>query len=196
MIYLATNSYTFKSYVGQTSKLLEQRRLQHEKNARGGRRSRFYSALRKYGAAAFTWRVLVSQSGDRKTTDAYERFLIALFNTQDPSCGYNLTAGGEGMAKPSDETRRRMSDSHKGHTQNRGRRFSEQIREKMVARLRGYTGHLGHFHSPEAKAKMRVAHLGKHTEPKSLETRAKMSRAAFAREAAKRANSLQLLTEN
>ncbi len=168
MVYLATNSRNGKRYIGQTSKTLDQRRKNHEKNARGGRRSRFYSALRKHGADAFQWRVL-DPTRNKAESDAMEIFCIRFYETRNPSYGYNLTAGGEGMSNPSDETRRRMSDAHKGHTQNRGRRFSGQIRENMIARLQGSTGNLGHHHSPEAKAKMRAAKLGKQHTPEHIE---------------------------
>jgi group I intron endonuclease len=183
MIYRATNTHTFKNYIGQTSKSLDCRRMQHEKNAREGRQSRFYSALRKYGSGAFVWSVFVSQSGSRKETDDYERFLIRLFQTQDIRYGYNMAAGGEGMSNPTDETRRRMSESHKGKVApNKGRKFTGMVREKMIARLQGCTGNLGHPHSVAAKAKMRLSHLGKNTGKRSASVRAKMSQQAQARE--------------
>lgn len=169
MIYLAINTSTFKNYIGQTSKTLDVRRLQHEKNARGGRKSRFYSALRKYGVSCFQWWVLISDSGDRASTDAYERFLISLFSANDPRYGYNLTAGGDGMSNPSEETRRRMIESHKGQTHNRGRKFTGEIREKMIARLHESTRNLGHHHSISTKAKMRAAKLGKPQCPEHTE---------------------------
>jgi group I intron endonuclease len=193
MIYMATNSVNFKNYIGQTSHTLAQRRGRHESNARCGKRSRFYSALRKYGPAGFTWRVLITDSGNRKTTDAYERFLIVLFSAQDIHWGYNLTSGGEGMSSPSDETRRRMSESHKGiypsdetkqkiKTARRGQRptlgyhTSEETKQKLSAALSGRPGRitfLGRKHSTEARAKM--------TKPKSSEHRAKLSAAAYNR---------------
>lgn len=185
MIYCATNTHTFKSYIGQTSKHLDCRRLQHEKNARGGRQSRFYSALRKYGPGAFVWSVLVARSGSRKESDTYERFLIKLFQTQDVRYGYNMAAGGEGMSNPTDETRRRMSEAHKGKTApNKGKKFTGEIREKMITRLRGCTGHLGCLHSPEAKAKMSAVKLGKawSANRRAKYNPAKATQIAFARE--------------
>jgi group I intron endonuclease len=182
MVYLVTNTATFKNYVGQTGKTLEERRRQHEKNARGGRLSRFYSALRKYGAASFQWRVLIAGTHTKKETDAYEKFFISLFSANDVHCGYNLTAGGEGLINPSKETREKMSLSHKGKTHNKGRKFTGEIREQMIRRLRGHTGNLGHHHSQNAKDKMRAAHLGKNTGKRSFETREKMRIAACARE--------------
>jgi group I intron endonuclease len=181
MIYMATNSVNFKNYIGQTAKTLAQRRWRHERNARVGKRSRFYSAMRKYGTDVFGWRVLISDSGDRKTTDDYERFFIRLFSTQDPECGYNLTSGGEGMSNPSDETRQRMSESHKGQRTSVGRKHSAAALAKMSA------SHRGKHPSVEHRAKIsaalagrpgRITFLGKkHSE----ETRAKMSASAYAR---------------
>lgn len=188
MVYVATNRLNQKRYIGQTAKTLESRRATHEKNARGGRRSRFYSALRKYGSAVFEWNVLVS--GTTKESDNYwERMYIAVLRTTLSEFGYNMSTGGDGMSNPSAETRCRMSESHKGHTQNRGRKFSGEIRERMIARLQGTIGHLGCKHSLETKAKMRAAKLGKKRGSPTPETISKMKSAALAREARKRLSS-------
>ena len=184
MIYLATNSANGKRYVGQTGKPLECRRAAHEKNARSGRLSRFYSALRKHGAAAFTWWVLDSVA-DKIGMDQREICLIAQFQSNDPQFGYNLTAGGDGMANPSDETRRKMSESHKGQSHNRGLKRSEAVCQAMRERMMGTAYHRGYKHSPEAKAKMRAAKLGKKIGSRSAAVKATMRKSARLRELAR-----------
>ena len=55
----------------------------------------------------------------------------------------------------------------------KGRVFSTEARTKMSVAAQKNTRAKGFHHSPEAKAKMRVAHLGR--AKASIETRAKMS---------------------
>lgn len=175
MVYVATNSINGKRYIGQTSKTLEQRRRTHERNARSGRLSRFYSALRKYGPVVFNWCVL--SIAMKPETDALEKAYIQFYGTRNPLFGYNLSAGGEGMSNPSAETLRRMSESHKGQSHNRGLKRSAAVCQAMRERMLGTAYHLGHTHSPETKEKMRLAKLGKKRGPVSDATRAKMSAA-------------------
>lgn len=79
-----------------------------------------------------------------------EKSLISLFK----ACGHvlcNMTDGGEGQSglKPSEETRRKMSEANKGkkHSDDHKRKISEVMKGKK--------------HSEEAKRKMSEVHKGK-----------------------------------
>ena len=76
-----------------------------------------------------------------------EQYYINLFDTFKN--GYNETSGGGQNFEISDETRKKMSDSHKGKTP------SDETKEK-IRQVR-----IGKTQSDEAKEKMRQAHIGK-----------------------------------
>lgn len=75
-------------------------------------------------------------------------------------------------ASHSEETKKRMSESHKGHTYNRGRIFSEEHKRKLSESHMGNQNHLGHVHSEETKKRIAEKKRGCiHTK----ETKRKMS---------------------
>jgi group I intron endonuclease len=105
IVYCATNNTNGKSYIGKTLGTIEER----------GRNQwtgclKFNAAIRKYGKSGFVWRILF-ESNDEAELLEREQFWIKAYNTVDE--GYNLTYGGEGM-RPSEETRQKLRDSHKG----------------------------------------------------------------------------------
>ena len=105
IIYKAT-APSGKAYVGQTTRTLDKRRIQHstDKKCRA-----LASAIGKYGVAAFRWEVL-ARCGNQAALDATEAALIVALNTATPH-GYNIREGGNGKGKHSPETRAKMSAS-------------------------------------------------------------------------------------
>jgi len=133
--YIAT-SPSGKSYVGQTTGRLSARWSNHASCARIGRKSKLYSALRKYPADQWTV-VVASRARTQEQLDAQEQFLIKMFGD------YNLMPGGLG-GKHSEETRAKMSASHKGKKRSadsvaksaaarRGKKLSEATKKKISA---------------------------------------------------------------
>jgi hypothetical protein len=140
--------------------------------------------MKKYGSAAFDFKVLAIF--DRADAAAYhEQAAIVKFNTLMPF-GYNLYGGAPGTlyaGTPSMEARAAMSAAHMGQHQ------SIESRRKISEGLKGRPV------SPETRAKIGRANLGKHGalgchrslvernhlseinmgHPVSLEARAKMS---------------------
>lgn len=107
-IYKAT-SPNGKVYIGLTCKALATRRRQHLSDAArfpAGTRL-FCNALRKYGPC-MKWEVLETGEGQGWAASR-EQHYIALYESNDPKHGYNLTKGGEGS--PVDTTRRRMAQA-------------------------------------------------------------------------------------
>ena len=102
-IYLMTCKRTGKHYVGQTIQNVQKRVSQHFYNAfdtKPGRRGcpKLDSAIKKYGRADFTWKVLETTESlfDRllyKKLDALEEKYIKLYNSFQN--GYNCTSGGQ-----------------------------------------------------------------------------------------------------
>lgn len=64
LVYCATHVESGRRYVGMTSKTLARRRQQHLKQAKGRARgcAYFWAAIRKYGADARVYHVMVRES--------------------------------------------------------------------------------------------------------------------------------------
>ncbi len=93
-IYCHTHDASQKRYVGQTKQGAARRWKEHVNRARRGAGHFFHSAIRKYGANAFTLDVLEQVATQDEADDA-EQWWIAHFGSDDRTIGYNLSAGGK-----------------------------------------------------------------------------------------------------
>jgi group I intron endonuclease len=94
----------------------------------------FWKAIVKYGWDNFQHIILLDNLSAEQAKE-YEKLFIALFNSNNPEFGYNLTKGGDGISgykhtkeskdkigkasherKRSQETRKRMSQAQRGKT--------------------------------------------------------------------------------
>lgn len=140
IVYQATNLVNGKRYIGVTNKPLAVRRYSHHYDARKGRKKTFSRAIRKYGEAAFEWKVLHDYLFPEDAMQAEIHFVEKL----KPE--YNMTAGGDGTRglKMSAESRAKMAASH---TPERKAAFRQKV--------------IGRKNTPEAISRMRQAHAGK-----------------------------------
>jgi len=146
LIYKATNNDTGMFYVGQTILTLKQRKFNHMKSVRGGSLTYFHNALRKYGVDGFDWKI-VCEVDSRTCLDNYEVYYIRELNSLHPN-GYNLTSGG-GTCVFSEETKKKMSESHKGVP------LSEEHRKNISDSHMGDKNQFyGKTHTKESKLKM------------------------------------------
>lgn len=174
-VYKITHIASGKSYIG-ISKDVHRRWIQHKSWVNtGARRSAIYSAMQKYGIDAFSWQIIEECSKD--DLEMREQHWIAVFDTFRN--GYNLTAGGEYNKEVSEESRKRMSDSHKGKKQPQeliekrvkrgsehfayGKQRDEATRQKISQSLTGKK------HSEETKAKRSKALMGRKMSQESIE---------------------------
>lgn len=100
-----------KVYVGLTHKSLHERQKQHLTAARSeasGQNRYFYKALRKYGSG-FVWEILEDGIEGREQANSREQHFIALFRSNEPSCGYNGTSGGDALTQCTEAVRQKMS---------------------------------------------------------------------------------------
>ncbi len=133
IIYCATNKINGKIYIGQTTKTLEKRKINHESAARKGSPFLFHNALRKYGFENFSWRALDEE--EMKKLPQLEQQYIEMFGSS--FFGYNLTLGGEGLI-PTEEVIRRRSESRKGklNTAEAKQRMSEAAKKRLTRKVR------------------------------------------------------------
>jgi group I intron endonuclease len=136
---------TGKKYIGQTVNE-ERRKWRHKHDCKNGVDYKFYRAVRKYGWENFIYGVI--EEYDVDFLGEQEEFFIAKYDSCDN--GYNSTTGGEGVRGfiPSEETRKKMSESAKNRTDVRpnkkyfteeekreakrktGRKYQQKIKER------------------------------------------------------------------
>jgi group I intron endonuclease len=93
IVYKITNKTNNKSYVGYTSRTLDQRWRSHQSSSRQGSKFRFHSAIRKYGIDDWTLETLFESESvnECKKTEEYYIKEMNLMNI-----GYNAKPGGCG----------------------------------------------------------------------------------------------------
>lgn len=166
-----------KAYIGLTKAGVRKRFSAHKYLASTGKQGALYAAMRLYGPAQFA--VVVLEEGlTRDEACAREIVLIAEHCTLSPN-GYNICIGGGGANgyEPDEETRAKMSETHKQ------RQSDPALRERTSKALKGRSKSPEHVakvaaaltgrkHSEETKAKLRAANLGKKQSPETVAKRA------------------------
>ena len=164
IIYCWRNVHNEKRYIGQTvnpkTRFNEHKR--HLGNYDG--QNLFGRALNKYSSMD-DWEYTVIEEVPKEMLDQREINWIAFYNSNDPKHGYNTLEGGHNVYgyEFSEESRRKMSESHKGkkHSEEtrrkisgslKGRKFSEETRRKISE------SHKGKKHTPEARKNMSNSH--------------------------------------
>lgn len=109
IVYKITNKINNKSYIGQTTRNLEDRIKQHLKDS--GKCWAIRRALAKYGVDAFTIDVVDTATTMQELNKKESEYIVE-FKTLHPD-GYNLNTGGYNK-KWSEESKRKMSKSHTG----------------------------------------------------------------------------------
>ena len=159
-IYCIQNTINQKKYIGLSTNI-ERRLKDHLISLRNKNTEKenehFIRSFHKYGEDAFQARIIIVC--DQNILAPMEQYLIKIFKTYNPKFGYNKTLGGE-RNQPTIETRKKMSESHKG------KKPSEGTKKKLSESLKGRK------HSDETKKKISEYRKGKKL---SDETKKKMS---------------------
>ena len=110
-VYVHINKTNNKKYVGLTSVEPEKRW-----NKGNGYRynTHFYSAIKKYGLDGFEHEVVASNL-TKQEAENFEKLLIKQLECYKSEFGYNNDMGGNAADKTSEQTRRRLSESHMGN---------------------------------------------------------------------------------
>jgi group I intron endonuclease len=134
-----------KKYIGKSINL-SRRLSRHRRNVKNNIKTKFYSAVKKYGWDGFIFGIV--EECEESYLDVREMYYIEKYNTLNE--GYNMTSGGDGgktWVMP-EEIRKKYSERMKGfkHTEeakkkisdaNKGRKMSEESKRKLSQKLKG-----------------------------------------------------------
>jgi hypothetical protein len=160
--YKVLNLTNGKAYIGVTTQKRPQVRWAHHINC--GRRG-LGQAIRKYGVESFSFEIVAAARGLANLL-ALECLLIQQENSVSPA-GYNLNAGGRGLAMACDETKSLIAAA------NKRRIWTEASRAKISASLKIAMA------SPCVRAKM--SHSARNKPPVTGVTRQRLSDAGRGR---------------
>ena len=156
-IYKVTNTVNGKAYIGQTRRDAEKTRIRDHLTGNSNSSQLVKRAVKKYGRDAFTYEIL-HDGIIPEFLDPLEKEAIEEFNTVSPH-GYNLDTGGGGGKTPSEETRRKQSEAHKGKKNHQyGKPLSPEHRRSISEATKGEKSYqYGKPLSPETRHKISEA---------------------------------------
>lgn len=129
VIYRATNKLNGKSYIGFTSRTLEERLREHKKESqRKITKTHFHSAIRKYGIESFSFEMLEEGEDQRIGKDSRESHWIGILNP-----AYNKTLGGDGFLGRRNTPQQSLNQS----TRQTGIKRSETFKRDQSSRMKG-----------------------------------------------------------
>lgn len=165
-IYKITNTINNKSYIGQTTRIPDER-FKAYKYIRCNDQPKIYRALKKYGVESFNYSVITT-APDKTILDLQEDEFILLYDAINN--GYNCKTGGS-RGRPSQES------IEKNRISNLGKKHTEETKKKISAGQKWRVGPLhnayGRKVSAETRKKMSEWQKGKKL---SEETKLKLSR--------------------
>lgn len=146
VIYRFKNNKNGKVYIGQTTKSVRKRVIQHMTKSRPWvkvRKTYFSNALNKYGFEGFTFDI-IERCKDQQELDDRERYWIAYYKSNDKKYGYNIDSGGTSRKR-----RKPLTEEHKQKLllANLGRKKSNQEKSRISEAVKS------RFSNPEYKEK-------------------------------------------
>ena len=172
-IYRITNLINGKTYIGQ------HKYKDTPYDSYMGSGVALHRAFKKYGIENFTKDIIVANIEDKETIDRLEIKYIEFERSSNGNGCYNLANGGDGnggwnkgkhFGPPSEETRRRISESNKGHITTRETR--KKLSEAGKGKKHGPMSEEHKIHLSEAHKGQVAWNKGKHH---SDETRRRIS---------------------
>ena len=137
-----------KVYVGLTSHCddVEEKRFGHN-GSKYKKQALMYRAILKYGWDNIDHEIIAKYIS-RESAINIEKDLIALYRSNEPEHGYNISPGGESGSYHSEESRKKMSVARKGKKKSeehrrkigeahRGMKRSEETRKKISEKAKG-----------------------------------------------------------
>lgn len=163
IIYRVINIVNGKKYIGQTTGKLEQRKTSHFNESKKDTTIYFHNALKKYGKKNFKWEIIY-ECDDKLILNVMETMKIIVEHSHKSEGGYNLTWGGEGSYgyKHSDETKKKISESHKNISNETRIKMSESHKNiKKSDSTKRKMGEAKRKMTDETKTKIGIFNKGK-----------------------------------
>ena len=162
-IYKITNNVNGKMYIGQSINI-EQRWVEHLRELNGNKHynQHLQNSWNKYGESNFKFDIV--EECIRNDLNNKERYWIAMYDTQNKRCGFNISNGGVQGCSVSEETRKKLSDSRIGRFTGKdnpfyGKTHSDEVKERVRRMAKEFSGEKHYFygkhHTEETKDKMR-----------------------------------------
>jgi group I intron endonuclease len=152
-LYIMTNKLDNKQYIGQTTGNFKHRLLNHKK-----KKSLIGNAIRKYGE--FNFDILLLEDVPEEELDYWEEHYINECHSLVPN-GYNIETGGQKHKHHNEDTRKKLSLSHKGQIPwMKGKHHTEEAKRKISENHKGLKNAFGHKVSKESRKKMSEAKAG------------------------------------
>jgi len=190
-IYLI-QSPTEKIYIGQAIDIEKRWETYKKYECKG--QIHLYNSFKKYGVENHSFHI--AYECEEKDLNKEERFYQDVFDvTGKNGLNCKLTKTDDRSGSLSDETKRKISKSHKGKIvsevtklkmseANKGKILSDVTREKMSKTRKGKTnGNKGRIFSEEHKQKISKSHQGKIGHKQTIESKQKMSESLKGRKA-------------
>jgi hypothetical protein len=161
IVYLITNIFNSKKYVGQTKNTVVWRWARHKTSASRNSTYPIHRAIRKYGIESFSVEQ-IDTAETREIASLKEEYWILFYEANIFGKGYNCSTGGEGLNNPSEETRRKMGDASRGKPGFwTGKKMSDETKAKMSASHKGRVTRKNYTVTAETRKKMSDARKGK-----------------------------------
>ena len=163
IIYKITNNINNKSYIGQTTKDLEERKESHYYAIYKDKNFAIHKAILKYGWENFKWEIL-EKCDSKEELDEMEFHFIKQYDTFISKNGYNMTWGGEGSPGKifTEDYRKKLRIAQTG------KKLSQETKEKLRKIMKG------RVFTKEWKKKIGESNKGK-IHPHTEETKKKIS---------------------
>jgi group I intron endonuclease len=165
-----------KVYIGQGVNI--ERRFKEYKRLDCKGQTILYNSLKKHGAENHTFEII--EECNVEDLNCRERFWQDEFDVLNGGLNCVLTESKDRSRVMSDETKKKISEAHKGKKASeeaklkmsqsqKGRKHSEETKIRMGLKSKGHKRGLGSKHTEETKIKMRLKSRGrKHTEESKL----------------------------
>lgn len=140
VIYKISNSINDKIYIGQTTQPVKERWASHKCDARSGKETLLYRAMRKHGVANFKIEVITS-TDTFETLNTLEEYYIKKLSCVSPR-GYNLLPGGNNH-RHHESTKEKIREKLKGrpiaNRWNKGNNLpcTKETKQKISDKLKG-----------------------------------------------------------
>jgi group I intron endonuclease len=168
IIYKVENLINGKVYIGKTIKSLNRRKTEHYSAVKQGSQYVFHKALRKYNENIFDWSIIATAKSEKELLEI-EKFFISQYKKEKVL--YNMTDGGDGISgyKHTNEAKNKMSRKDSTHSKetkkimsekHKGKKYSLGYKHTEESRIKNSESHKGHKVTDETKLKLSKANSG------------------------------------